>query len=196
MKCEQIRERLETLAPVAMACEWDNPGFQVCRWEKEINSIYLAVDATDEVIAEAKELKADMILTHHPLIFGGIKNILTSDFIGRRIYGLAQQDMVYCAMHTNFDICVMADLAADYLELMETEPLEVTGEWQGKSCGIGKVGMLPEEISLGDCGRIVKSRFQTEAVKVFGDTSRMVQQFVPAPERVKWMKRLQRVPRC
>ncbi len=85
MKCEQIREILETLAPVAMACEWDNPGFQVCRWEKEINSIYLAVDATDEVIAEAKELKADMILTHHPLIFGGIKNILTSDFIGRRI---------------------------------------------------------------------------------------------------------------
>ena len=132
MKCEQIREILETLAPVAMACEWDNPGFQVCRWEKEINSIYLAVDATDEVIAEAKELKADMILTHHPLIFGGIKNVLTSDFIGRRIYGLAQQDMVYCAMHTNFDICVMADLAADYLELMETEPLEVTGEWQGK----------------------------------------------------------------
>ena len=126
MKCEQIREILETLAPVAMACEWDNPGFQVCRWEKEINSIYLAVDATDEVIAEAKELKADMILTHHPLIFGGIKNILTSDFIGRRIYGLAQQDMVYCAMHTNFDICVMADLASDYLELMETEPLEVT----------------------------------------------------------------------
>ena len=61
MKCEQIREILETLAPVAMACEWDNPGFQVCRWEKEINSIYLAVDATDEVIAEAKELKADMI---------------------------------------------------------------------------------------------------------------------------------------
>ena len=76
MKCEQIREILETLAPVAIACEWDNPGFQVCRWEKEINSIYLAVDATDEVIAEAKELKADMILTHHPLIFGGIKNIL------------------------------------------------------------------------------------------------------------------------
>ena len=55
MKCEQIREILETLAPVAMACEWDNPGFQVCRWGKEINSIYLAVDATDEVIAEAKE---------------------------------------------------------------------------------------------------------------------------------------------
>ena len=55
MKCEQIRGILETLAPVAMACEWDNPGFQVCRWEKEINSIYLAVDATDEVIAEAKE---------------------------------------------------------------------------------------------------------------------------------------------
>ena len=181
MKCEQIREILETLAPVAMACEWDNPGFQVCRWEKEINSIYLAVDATDEVIAEAKELKADMILTHHPLIFGGIKNILTSDFIGRRIYGLAQQDMVYCAMHTNFDICVMADLASDYLELMETEPLEVTGEWQGKSCGIGKVGMLPEVISLGDCGRIVKSRFQTEAVKVFGDTSRMVQRAAICP---------------
>ena len=39
MKCEQIREILETLAPVAMACEWDNPGFQVCRWEKEINAL-------------------------------------------------------------------------------------------------------------------------------------------------------------
>ena len=90
MKCEQIREILETLAPVAMACEWDNPGFQVCRWEKEINSIYLAVDATDEVIAEAKELKADMILTHHPLIFGGIKNIYRQKnlWTGTAGYGL------------------------------------------------------------------------------------------------------------
>jgi len=79
-------------------------------------------------LRKQKNLRLILILTHHPLIFGGIKNILTSDFIGRRIYGLAQQDMVYCAMHTNFDICVMADLAADYLELMETEPLEVTGE--------------------------------------------------------------------
>lgn len=69
------------------------------------------MDATDEAIEEAIAKGADMLLTHHPMIFKGMKRVTQEDFIGRRIIRLIQNDMVYYAMHTNFDVMGMADLA-------------------------------------------------------------------------------------
>ena len=84
------------------------------------------MDATDEAIEEAIANGADMLLTHHPMIFKGMKRVTQEDFIGRRIIRLIQNDMVYYAMHTNFDVMGMADLAADYLGISDTRVLEIT----------------------------------------------------------------------
>ena len=69
MRCSEIIELLQQLAPESMACEWDNPGLLAGRQEKDVNIIYLALDATDQVIEDAIEKGADLLLTHHPLIF-------------------------------------------------------------------------------------------------------------------------------
>ena len=112
MKCSEIITLLEQEYGKEYACDWDNVGLLVGREDKEIQKIYIALDATDEAIEEAIANGADMLLTHHPMIFKGMKRVTQEDFIGRRIIRLIQNDMVYYAMHTNYDILGMADLSA------------------------------------------------------------------------------------
>lgn len=75
MKCREIIEHLNCLAPEMMACSWDNPGLLAGRFEKEVKKIYLALDATDQVILAAAAAGADMLITHHPLIFKAVKKV-------------------------------------------------------------------------------------------------------------------------
>ena len=110
MECKKVIEILEKQSPKSYACDWDNVGLLVGREDKEIQKIYIALDATDEAIEEAIANGADMLLTHHPMIFKGMKRVTQEDFIGRRIIRLIQNDMVYYAMHTNFDVIGMAAL--------------------------------------------------------------------------------------
>ena len=112
MKCREIIEILETLAPKSCACDWDNPGLLAGRIDKDVKKILLTLDADDAAVERAKEIGADMLLSHHPLIFKPVKHVSDEDFIGRRLVSLIQSDVSYYAMHTNFDILGMADLSA------------------------------------------------------------------------------------
>lgn len=170
MQCRELLRRLDELAPQAYACEWDNPGFLAGREEKEIRRVLVALDATDEVVEQAIREQADMLLTHHPLIFKPLKQVNNQNFISRRIVKLIQADICYTAMHTNFDIApgCMADLAAERLGLQPEEPLEVTGEADGHPVGVGKIGTLSEPVSVEVLARRVKEAFGLPFVTVYG----------------------------
>lgn len=170
MRCSDVIGRLEKLAPAALACDWDNPGLQAGRTEKEIRRVLVALDMTDEVVEQAILEGVDMIVTHHPLIFKPLKLVNDQNFISRRILKLLQADICYFAMHTNFDVTPggMADLAAAQLGMTAEAPLEITGEVDGEAVGIGKVGVLPEAISLECLARQVKERFGLPFVTVYG----------------------------
>ena len=139
------------------------------------------MDATDEVIEEAIANGADMLLTHHPMIFKGMKRVTQEDFIGRRIIRLIQNDMVYYAMHTNFDVMGMADLAADYLGISDTRVLEITSVSETGEEGIGRYGSLKKEMTVRECCEEVKQAFSLENVKVFGDLERKVKTAAISP---------------
>lgn len=170
MKCSDILKRLESLAPVSMACEWDNPGLLAGRADKEVRTIFLALDATDEAVEEAVLAGADLMLTHHPLIFKAIKAVTDQDLIGRRLMKLIRSDMAYAAMHTNFDAApgCMADLAANCLGLTGQRPLEVMGAIGETEYGIGKVGELPKAMTLDALAKLVKQVFELPFVTVYG----------------------------
>lgn len=170
IRCKELIKRLERLAPPELACEWDNPGFLAGRAEKEIHKIYIALDATDEAVDRAIGLGADLLLTHHPLIFRPLKQVNDQDFISRRILRLIQADVCYYAMHTNFDIApgCMADLAADRLGLRSEGPLEVTGEVDGTAVGIGRIGLLERAMTVEQLARQVKEWFGLPFVTVYG----------------------------
>ena len=139
------------------------------------------MDATDEAIEEAIANGADMLLTHHPMIFKGMKRVTQEDFIGRRIIRLIQNDMVYYAMHTNFDVMGMADLAADYLGISDTRVLEITSVSETGEEGIGRYGSLKKEMTVRECCEEVKQAFSLENVTVFGDLERKVKTAAISP---------------
>ncbi len=168
--CSDIIRELDRLAPPELACDWDNPGLLVGRASKEVNRVMTCLDVTDAVVSQAVNEDVDMIVSHHPLIFHAIKKVNDENFITRRVLALARHDIVSFAMHTNFDIApgCMTDLAADRLGMTKEEPLEITGEVDGKPVGIGKVGFLPEPLTLKDLAEEVRVRFGLEFVTVFG----------------------------
>ena len=181
MECKKVIEILEKQSPKSYACDWDNVGLLVGREDKEIQKIYIALDATDEAIEEAIANGADMLLTHHPMIFKGMKRVTQEDFIGRRIIRLIQNDMVYYAMHTNFDVMGMADLAADYLGISDTRVLKITSVSETGEEGIGRYGSLKKEMTVRECCEDIKQAFSLENVKVFGDLERKVKTAAISP---------------
>ena len=85
MLCKDVMYEIEKEYPLNYALSWDNVGLLVGRDDKEVKRIYIALDATDEVIDEAVRTGADMLITHHPMIFSPIKRIHNLDFVGERI---------------------------------------------------------------------------------------------------------------
>lgn len=181
MKCQEIMAKLEELSPAHFAQNWDNVGLLVGRPEKEVKSVYITLDATDEAIEEAVRLGADMVISHHPMIFKGIKQVRGDNFIGRRIIRLAQNDMSYFAMHTNFDIMGMADAAADELKLRNREVLETTYEDEISTEGFGRFGTLPHIMTLRECAVFVKESFGISKVRVFGNEDEEVEKAAVCP---------------
>lgn len=192
MQCGKVTELLEKQWIPAEACDWDNVGLLVGSREKEVKKIMLALDATDEVIDQAVAAQADLLITHHPMIFRGMKRITDGDFIGRRVMKLIRHDISYYAMHTNFDVYGMGDAAAERLGLISDGVLEYTGcrekEELGidgidsiKELGIGKKGHLPEQMTVKECAKLVKERFGLNSVRFFGDPEKVVSYVAVSP---------------
>lgn len=179
MKCREIMDKIEARYPKRYAMDWDNVGLLVGRKEKDVQKIYLALDPADEVIDAAIQEGVDMLITHHPLIFKGLKQITDEDFIARRVMRLIQNDISYYAMHTNYDVMGMAQLAGEYLEMKEADTLDVTDEVSQE--GIGRIADLEEEMTLEEYCRFVKERFHLPSVKVFGNPERKVGRIAISP---------------
>lgn len=168
MKLAEIINRLEQFCPSSFALDWDNSGLQAGNTQNPVDTVLLAVDCTSAVVEEAVEKHAQLILTHHPLVFDGIKSISDNDFIGKRIVRMLENRISCFSMHTNFDVLGMADAAADELKLLDREVLEVTFEDDVSREGIGRIGKLPEYMTLSDASAYVRDVFRVPYVRVFG----------------------------
>lgn len=181
MLCKEIMQVIEAAYPKSAAQDYDNVGLQAGRAEKEVTRVYLALDATDQVIEAAKAAGAEMLITHHPLIFSPLKKVTDEDFVSRRIVKLIQADISYYAMHTNYDVLGMAELSGNVLGLKETEVLDITSGTEEKPEGIGRVGSLPDTMTLKECCVYVKERLKLGSVKVFGDMESEVGRLAVSP---------------
>ncbi len=181
MNCRRIIEILQEQSPEHYACSWDNVGLLVGDYEKEVETIYIALDATDETIQQAAGAGADLLLTHHPMIFKGLKKVNSEDFIGRRVIALIKNDISYYAMHTNFDVKGMAELGAQRMELEQCQVLDVTCWHEQEPAGIGTVGELPCEMTVADCAGKVKEAFGVELVKIYGRPDQKIKRAAICP---------------
>lgn len=181
MLCKEIIQVIEATYPRDAALDFDNVGLLVGRAEKEVNRVYIALDATDAVIDRAVQSGADMLITHHPLIFSPIKKITDEDFISRRVVKLIQNDISYYAMHTNYDVLGMAELSEKILGIHDAEVLDVTMEKDGRPEGIGRIGMLDKPMTLEECCIYVKHKLNLGSLKVFGDMNTEVSRLAISP---------------
>ncbi len=174
MQGRKIIEILEAQSPLSYACDWDNVGLLAGNADKEIHKIFISLDATDEAVDEAARIGADLLLTHHPLIFKGIRRVVADDFIGRRLIKLITNDIAYYAMHTNFDVKGMAELSAAMLGLTSLRVLDVSVAEEDREEGIGRVGEFMELMTLRHCANFVKAAFSLEQVKIFGNPDKVL----------------------
>ena len=138
----------------------------------------LAVDATEEVVDFAITNKFDMIVTHHPMIFGKIGKINDDTPVGRKVLKLVEHNICCYAMHTNFDIKGgMAIQAAKRFMLQNTEVLEETMDGEG----IGRTGYLPTPMTVGELALLVKEQFDLKNVIVYGNCEQKIDKIASSP---------------
>lgn len=174
MRCREILDRIEQEYPVSCAESWDNPGLLAGDENSEVTDIMVALDAVDEVIDQAVNQKVQLLVTHHPLIFGAVKQVNNSSLVGRRLLKLIRNGIACYAMHTNFDIRGMAACNEKQINLTDTEVLYTTGEEDGIPEGIGRVGLLPHEMTVRALAQLVKTALPVDGIRVFGDPDRKI----------------------
>lgn len=103
MKVKAIYDWLDRMAPFAEQADFDNAGLLVGRADQEVRHVLIALDVTDAVLDEAEACGAQLIITHHPLMFGGRKNMTENDLEGRLLCRMIRQHMSLIAAHTNLD---------------------------------------------------------------------------------------------
>jgi dinuclear metal center YbgI/SA1388 family protein len=183
MLLETLIEKFDAVAPEAIAQEWDNVGLLVGDRAQDIRRVFIALDADEQAIAEAKAAGAQLLLTHHPMIFSPLKRINTDRFLGARVVELLRSGMSYYAMHTNFDAAQMGVLCAKRMELpiQGEPPLADELTYEGRTYGIGVIGSYGSPIALGALAERVKEQFGLDYVKVFGDTGMKITRMAICP---------------
>ncbi len=139
---KEIATILEKLAPLELAEKWDNVGLQVGRFDREVSGLVLALDLTTAVLKEAQQLEANLIVTHHPLIFKPL-NYLRFDRPGGEVWEqLLTGNFSIYTLHTNFDRSAdgLNQYLAEQLKLEKTAPVE-----EGVEEYLKLVVFVPEE---------------------------------------------------
>ena len=152
------------IAPYELAEEWDNVGLLLGRAERPVTRVLVALDVTDGVVAEAKALGAQAIVTHHPMMMSARRRVTDGDREGRLLLDMAENGMAHIAAHTNFD-SAPGGVNDTLMALMGAE--NVRGE------GVLRVGDLAQGTTLGMLAERARKKLHA-AVRVYGEESREV----------------------
>lgn len=148
-KVSDVLSCLESLAPAAWKESWDNVGLLCGHREKPVKKILVALDPFQEVIAEAIAEKADLLVTHHPLIFGaGLTALTDTTQTGRNLLTLAEHGIAAINAHTNLDLAPWGvnQVLAQALGLEEvTVPFPVGTDAAGAPVGLLHRGFVPQQ---------------------------------------------------
>lgn len=192
IKCINIINKIEELAPKRLAYEWDNVGLLIGDYNQNIKKVLISLDASQSVIKEAIEKNVDLIITHHPMIFKGIKQINTSSIVGEKVIKLIKNNISLYTAHTNLDAANsgVSDILAEKLKLHNSKILNITSKESlynnkldrvAEEIGIGRVGELEEEMTLGAFVQSVKEQLELDNVRVVGNLSEKIKKVAVSP---------------
>ena len=163
IRVKDVTAVIEQFAPLSLQEKWDNSGLCIGSPEAPVTSVLLGLDCTPELVDEAVETGADMIVTHHPLIFSGLKKISPDDPVGLAVMKAVSAGIAVYAAHTTADkvLAGVSGAMAAKLGLTNVEVLDPEGE----GVGLGVVGDLPEPLTARQAAELVKERFALKAMR-------------------------------
>lgn len=168
VRVKDIFHYLSELAPLELQMDFDNSGMQAGHIDQPVSKAVLALDVTRDVIEEAAEENAQLIISHHPLIFGGIQSVCDSDpLTGSLLLMLIEKGIAAISMHTNLDIAdggvndvLLCLLGAEREAVLDSD-------------GCGRIGTLASSVCLGDFLTSCASVLHTKGLR-FYDAGRPV----------------------
>jgi dinuclear metal center YbgI/SA1388 family protein len=185
VRVEDVACLLEKIAPAHLAEDWDNCGLQVGSMGWEIKKIWVALDPLLAVIEAAIRNNVDLVITHHPLIFDGVKRIDIETIVGKTIAAaVANRTAIYSA-HTNLDSAAggINDLMATKIGLHHLTPMVGAKPAAGgheTTCdagvGMGRIGHLAQPKTVLQWIDDIKKCFGLQKVRVAGNVEQVVRQ--------------------
>ena len=160
MTVYELYKQLNVLISPSLSCEWDNDGLMCCPdASREVRRALVCLDVTNDMVEAAVEGAYDVIVSHHPFIFKGLKSLDEGDLIPRKAMTLIREGISVMSFHTRLDALSggVNDSLAEILRIKNALPF---GE------GIGRIGELEKETSLYDFARLVKDKLGSPAVAV------------------------------
>lgn len=156
-----IYDAIDRLAPFWLTMDFDNTGILVGDRNREIACALLALDCTPAVVEQAKQLGAQLIITHHPVIFHPLKRV-NEDAV---VYQLIRSDIAVISAHTNLDIAQggVNDALASAIGLRDCRGLELLNEQTG--AWLGRIGTLPEPLSPEAFAAHIKACLNASSIK-------------------------------
>lgn len=175
MKREELLTALDGIAPISLQESWDNCGMQIDLGNAQFKKLLVCLDVTDEIVEEAEEEHCDMIVSHHPLLFHGVKQISTEHQLGKRLIRLIGQGISVYSAHTCFDKaiggnndCLLHRIGAGGLA-----PMSAGAE--AKDSIIGRIGVFEQPMKLSEAAkRVAEGLGKPVGLKVAGDPNRLV----------------------
>jgi len=160
---------LNDIAPFDKAEPWDNSGLLAGSKFNTVTNILCALDFSKDVLEEAVRMNANLIVTHHPILFSGRKNLVEDDYEGALLCDLIRKNISLIAVHTNYDIADggVSDCLARHLLLKNIRTPECSEE------GYVRIGETECEITLGEFENRVAS-YLGDAVRVYGDRNKKI----------------------
>lgn len=158
---------IDLFAPQELSEDWDNSGLQVGSRSWPVKKVWVALDPSPEVIQAACKQKANLLVTHHPLIFRPLKSIDFNHPLGQSIRMAVEHRLAVFAAHTNLDRTHsgLNDMLAERIGLKNIAPLHQ----EDGGPGYGRIGDLARSTSLHSLAEIVKKALTVDHVRVAGD---------------------------
>lgn len=174
MKANEIIKIIEKVCPEKYAYSWDNVGLLCGDGEKEVKRIFVTLDTNINTVKEAVKNKADMIVSHHPILLSGIKRIDYTTSTGQMLKLLIENNIPLFAAHTNMDTAKggINDRLAEMFSLTDVKILDVHTD--DVTAGLGRYGTLEKPVKFSDFANKCKDILNTPFLRVSGNCEKII----------------------
>jgi len=164
MKVRDITDAIEAHAPLAAQEDWDNSGLLIGSPDDTVHGVLIGFDCTPELVDEAIAGGYDLIVTHHPLIFNGLRHIGPEDAVGRAVMKAIRGGVAVYATHTASDK-VLSGVSGALAAKLGLEDVRLLEGGDGEEFGLGVVGCFPEPLTVSEVRQILKKNCGVRSIR-------------------------------